>query len=759
MKGRAWGLALGALVAGCAVGQKPGGAVGPGASRPDAPPPGAPPVEVKIAEDRPPLAFVAREGDPAGAVALVVHTGDLAEAQGLVAIVLSRVAELGLPVDGAADRVGFRVTVLVPGPDDAKRAVAKLADALARPVGDDVAKLHAARTAVLERSPRADAVEEDVAACSLEPVLFAKEKPLSLAELEPARKRAFDRARTSFGVVGKDTIVRSAADAVGALAPWPKGAAVTETPREPKDPGVVVGLGARARVRVAVRVPRRVDAFALADDLSARPGLAEVRAVLHPEGACVVAETSVAGRDEIVEAAVSLRRALSSPPAATETARVAAHLRAVADPRALAASAAAFALSRDATFAPMVHADVSLDARAADSRVAALRTALAAGWKAKDAPALERATFLREPGRGELVALVGSRCPVVEGANEAGLSLVVATALARGDADGVEITPWTAADGAGLLGRTLPRDGERPDEAAARLGRVLGAAFFGSPPDAGAVASVRARLLATADQGLDPLLEELGGAGASRLAPWGTFEGLGRVTDAAAKSRWASWTEGPVGVAAIVDVDSQGPALERALSRFSRRGAGVAACPVMPALRVTPGVRSIPSRTAAERVFVVLPVEGPRAAQEALLELVAETVEAKVGPGFRAKAALLGGVLVVDVRGPTDGLDGAATTVKTHVRDVAAGDVTAARKVVSRSRLERRLDPRARVVDAFRGAPPEVELTDEGLKRWLGEVVREERFAVLRTRAVGLLGGKGGLGRFREGLGTTSGPA
>ncbi len=737
MRRLALGFALGGSIAAaaCVSTQRPRAVAPPPLDGTGAP--GTNPIAVAVAEDRPTLAYVPREGDPAGAVALVVTTDSLAEADGLLAVVSSRVADLGLVTDGVASRAGFRVTILVPSPEAARHAITRLGEALRSPVTGDPTGLLAARAAALEKGPRADAAEEAVVDCALEPVLFAKEHPLPLAELEPARRRAFVRARVGFGVVGTLALVRSASEALAAGPPWPSGAPVAHPASAATEPSVLVGLGARPRVRVAARVARRLDAFALAHGLSSRPGISEIRAVLHPEGACVLVEAEASGRDELTDLVVSLRRGLAATPSSAETARVARRLRAVGDPRELAASAATFAVARDGGFPTTLHATVALGRQASDSQVSALRAALKSAWSHPDAPAIARSTILTEPGRGELMALVASRCPVVEGPSEAGLSVVVATALARADADGVELTPWTAPDGAGLLGRTLPRDGESLDETAARLGRVLGLSFFGAPPDAGAIASVRARLLSEADPGRDPLVEELGGAGASQLAPWGTFEGLGRVTDASAKGRWSTWMAGPLGLAAIVEVGSQGVELERTLARFSPRGAAVAACPIVPPLQLAPGARTVSSRSSPPRVFLALPVEGPAASVSALVELAGEHLADALGPAMRASFRREGPLVVVEIRGPEDRLAAAAARVREHLVAVAQRDPSGAKRVATRLRLERRLDPRARLIDAFRGRAPEAALTDEGLVTWLRETVRDERFIVVTATSTG----------------------
>ena len=135
--------------------------------------------EVRRAEGRPPVAVLARDGDPSAAVAVSVLTLGVDPAHGAeVPVALSGIVEARLFAAGVRDvsvvpgAEGFRVRALVPTPADARLIVSALREALTTPVADKGPEVDAAarKLAALARLPIPDPALRIAVECAGDPV-------------------------------------------------------------------------------------------------------------------------------------------------------------------------------------------------------------------------------------------------------------------------------------------------------------------------------------------------------------------------------------------------------------------------------------------------------------------------------------------------------------------------------------------------------------------------------------------------------------
>lgn len=189
------------------------------------------PVELKTRAGAPPLAVVAREGNPQAAGAFVVATsgGGLA-ATGLATLVEQRLRAQGwAALQVEADGQGFRVAV---GLDDESRAAAFVAAAraaLATPVSAKTAELPAVaqRLAVLQKRALASNGLAAITACTGELALTPSEAATAGSELAAGAERvdawreaSFELGRIAFGATGPASLGKAMWSAMAGES-WP----------------------------------------------------------------------------------------------------------------------------------------------------------------------------------------------------------------------------------------------------------------------------------------------------------------------------------------------------------------------------------------------------------------------------------------------------------------------------------------------------------------------------------------------------------
>jgi hypothetical protein len=362
---------------------------------------------------------------------------------------------------------------------------------------------------------------------------------------------------------------------------------------------------------------------------------------------------------------------------------------------------------------------------------------------------LERSTLelLRrdEPGQGELWVLLASPGGTsAEGAGDAGSLAVLLRALAReaSGASDVQLEPWVAVDGAGLLAHAPRRDpGESPAALARRVGSALGRAVLAAAPSGPTLASVRAGLID--EIGPEPrpgywlALDAMSPGHPSWLEPRGTFAALSDAGQSSFELSRRAFLRGPLRVAVLTNGGSaQAELVRAAIDRWlGIERLGTEACPArVPAPpRVGELTLTTSSGPEAEGAYVAVALPGlsgaARRQAEATLFLLNRRGglldQALSSLAARAEARLVGGPTLGGLVVRVSADPGAETAAVAQVRALldrlsrgaaSPGDVALAERELSRAELETSLDPRRRIVDLFRGATPQPPLDPGSLR-------------------------------------------
>src|SRR5690606_8438648 len=207
----------------------------------------------------PTLTLLAREGDPAAAIALSVATeAGVAESTALAALVERRLLQAGFAwVHASADADGYRLHALVNGPDQAAAFITELWGALLTPLAptaEDVA--HVASRLAPQRLPSSQAGFEAVASCQGRAPLSADEvtNARGLARVETLRRAVHVAPRMSLAVVGPYAVNEAVTHGVASLA-WPQGNPPRTGPVEAEEATTIAPTpSSTTRVTVALRV-------------------------------------------------------------------------------------------------------------------------------------------------------------------------------------------------------------------------------------------------------------------------------------------------------------------------------------------------------------------------------------------------------------------------------------------------------------------------------------------------------------------------
>lgn len=595
------------------------------------PPPG---VEVHAASGRPRLVVVRRDGDPSGAVAVELRSGEgddlrLALVSALIGARLEAASFGGLEIASGA-RVA-RVRALVPqlGATTANQLDA----ALSAPVQKDEPAMGAVRRALdaFAARPVSEPAIARMARCLERPTRPASfKRPDDVVTFtETARLALVHSDTVNVGAVGAGNTDpfaqawRALPAFTGSVVrpPEPVTSASAVTLSVAHEGGVVVVEGGpRAALPAALPLLGDLDGplasrLRAADDFRLR----SVSGVAHPDGACVVVEVEPSSAARAVlkdperlasRTAVALEvarqeieLALESKKASDdgEAAKIA--IGSGGDPRE-AADRAAFwawpvapvmALSSSATLtvpASLVAKGPSLDAEAALAALGpkfgqAVQKARLA-WTKNE---IELKTHV-EAGQGELWVALGSPCAVAhEGTQDAGTAAIAMRALASAHvdhlSDSVTVEPWSATTGVGLVAHASPRAGESSAALAHRVGDAVGRLFLATFPEAEHLAGARAEgldlltvpftsgeLVRTAVKLSSPLHP-------SWLEPQGTLEAVAKVGLEQVDLRLSTLRSGTLRLSVLANVDeAQTDAVARAAERWVPRRPGEArTCP------------------------------------------------------------------------------------------------------------------------------------------------------------------------------------
>jgi hypothetical protein len=296
------------------------GCIGPKVSRGPALPTTAPSLspDVRVTGERPPVAILAREGDPQGAIGIAVSTAGIEPARGAeVAVALSGLILARLQTRGIRDASvtpgwdGYRIRVLV---DAAQDGPATLVDAvhaaMTTPLSADGPELPIIqrRLDALAHRPMADAALLDAVRCTGEPFAVPGDAaPPDAARIESWRRSAHVLGRVAMAAVGRASLADAVAGAVARGAAWPAAlppAGAVEHERVSDTPAVYEAVDlapGTARATLAFHTSRPEQAVAAAETLGDRrgalatrlgalespPRLSDVTATAGPGGGCL----------------------------------------------------------------------------------------------------------------------------------------------------------------------------------------------------------------------------------------------------------------------------------------------------------------------------------------------------------------------------------------------------------------------------------------------------------------------------------------
>jgi hypothetical protein len=271
---------------------------------------------VRHVEGRPPVALLARDGDPSASIAVAVFTEGVDPPHGaevavaLSAVVDARLAAAGLPgVSVIPGAEGFRVRTLLPSAASAAQIVTALTKALLDPVTEDGPDTAAAarKLSALARRPLPDPALHVAAQCAGEPYAVspggdaarspggdaarpastAAPAPISTATLEIWRSQSHGLGRVAFAVVGAPADIEAVATAVAGTPAWPTGSPALASPPKVDDllayDATALLPRGDARVTVLVETPDAERAVVAANALGdSRGSLALRLSALEP---------------------------------------------------------------------------------------------------------------------------------------------------------------------------------------------------------------------------------------------------------------------------------------------------------------------------------------------------------------------------------------------------------------------------------------------------------------------------------------------
>lgn len=753
----------------------------------------APKLDVRSFAGRPRLAAVTRDGDPFAAVVAAVATDlDPAITTALAALVEARLRAAGIDVDVRVDRSAFHVRAWLTDGARARAFLSALAGAFAREVTDGSELVHVStRLASLKRNPL-DATElEPIAACTGALGIAPGDRAVDAVmqggarALDAARRAALTVQRTAIGVTGPHDAVAAVARALEDTSGWMDGSAAIDAWPASDAAGVyaipspdhkpVVRLSVAARISdpaLAVGAAERLGAPSSA--LAARLGalaspyrVVEVVGAARPRGGCVsVVVEPVAGAPEASNAIVAaiVRSEIIAAAGAVSSPLSAMHLVAASDPREAASRAAWWSIAAAAPPSPPRWATaLGLPAERARVEGARFRSDLER-LVMERGPVAER-KLSAERGQGELWVMLASPCaPADDAANEAGSSALASLAAARAPrpSDGVVVEPWITADGVGIIAHAAALDDrEGALDLAKRVADAAARALVAAPLDRDVITTSRSVALDHIERAQGPrgaafglLTGALAPGCPSCVDPFGLYKQIVSVSPEIVRARREAIIAGPLRVAVIANADTaQATAAADAIDRWLLPGAGRRSCAAANALAAKPGKQELRNEGGLAQGLVAIRVPAPGAIGRVYAELTEAALDGQdglVGPKMSEHAAivsarLIGGgrtpALIVDLRAPQEGLAAAMTDLRASLAHLAPKlDDAALRRasaIVEQRALAARIDPRRRIAQLWRGAPPAQQgrATLDAWRAYIGRALSESELVTVETRA------------------------
>jgi len=766
---------------------------------------------------RPPVIVIVREGDALGAIAVAVATDGVAGERGaLVGVALAALVEKRLSLHGvealtAGGWNGWRLRTLVASPTEAVAVVDAIRVALLTPVAaDEPALIEVARkAAALASRPLAHSALVDLARCTGEAYGNATDPIPTAAELESWRVASHGLGRVAVATTGGEGIAEAAVRVLRRGAPWARGAAISPSAWPAQDARAVVydasgeiapgtaRIVVTARTATAERSVAAASAVGdargpLASRLNALASPAHLRSVLataNRDGGCLAATIDLAASDLTSDAPARIATAasLARQELAVEIGDVTPDpelgrlvATRAADPRDAAERAAWWSLvgrregqsDTDVRINLIVGVAAPRDAsqpagigRADEIRGEIDRATLA--WHASVVDARTRV----ERGQGDVWLLLASPCGTLpEGASDAGVGAAVAMSAAAQAAQGardVEVEPFSATDGIGLLVHGSRRSGETPIAHARRLADVAARAFAADAIEAGHLPPTRSALFLHGSEedarALAALANALALGHPSWVLPNGTLSGLSSISAEVIALRASAIRAGPMRVAVLANADAaQADAAVRSVDRWIARRPGESrSCPPVPTLAAPrAGTYSVerPTGAPSEALLAIPLAPGDRDLRGNAMWLAA----ALQGPdGLLARALAPSGegagpslanawnagvvgapyapALVVRIVGSDGALDQAVAQTRAlldRLRQgaLSEGDRARAAAWMARTNLAASLDPRARTVDLWRGEPSLPAPSLQALRAFAEEALHDEGLIIVAAR-------------------------
>jgi hypothetical protein len=397
-----------------------------------------------------------------------------------------------------------------------------------------------------------------------------------------------------------------------------------------------------------------------------------------------------------------------------------------------------------------------------------------------------------EAGQGEVWVALGSPCGVAwETTLDAGLARVAIQSLAasvapRGASDGVEVEPWASTAGVGLVAHAAARPGESPKALALRVGDLVGRAFLTGFPANEQVAFARGEAVSLLSDPvapgpiLRPALIALVPEHPSFLDALGALEPVAKIGAEGVELRLSTLRGGPLRLAVLANVAGssngassasgvsgvsgvsgaaggsgeadQVDAATRAAERWVPRLPGeTRACPAIDLGAAPRGALHVVHVGAGTGIAITLPIDDADRDAAATLAAVLD------GPGGRLEGVLSAPALATSyearlVRGagrsalaivvlaPAGNLDAVAVAVRgllERLRTAGPDEADRLRADAKRAQasLQRRLDPRGRLVDLFIGEPsPPVAVELARLRAVAARVLAEDHLHLVVAR-------------------------
>ena len=729
-------------------------------------------VERREVDRHPPINLVVRLGDPVPAVAFAsAHDNGPVASVALSALILARLQAHGISdVVSVPTQGGVELAVLCPDTAAASAFIGQVTAALSAPIGehDDALPMIAQHLAALHSRSFAGRAEAAVAECSGDlgqaPGAATPDvrSAAGRAELEKYRGLAFAARSSAFSALGSSEFVDAAANALAKAAEWPSGDAAEDAWPNADVSDVDAAEGAR-HLSVALRLGDAEAALSSVHGLTAAdsalgsrlrsflPGFSLQRVAFQarPRGACLRVDLGLPEGDpapalkEAAQAASivseELRSALTSAPPQRALDE---NIIEPSDPRQAAARAAWRALTgRQEPGAERRFVALSVHP-AERSAFAGLASALN-DFETRPARAPLETRLRAEPGQGELWLLVGSPCGTLgESNDDAGQSALALTLAAHEPTNDVKLEPWLTADAVGLLAHAARQPGETASQQAERVARALGRSLTERDASGDALATAQGELFAAVGGAPRPayarLLDALSPDHSAWLEPRGSFASLAQASRDSVAARGRDLLRGPLRVAVLGNQDeAQATAAARALQRWlapwrddPRRCQATAER----AAHTGEIALSIPSSSSAESAYVGIPFPS-RLKYEREAEAIALTLNAAEGPLSRAfsvaqlnasaRASVIGGgrvaALIVEIHASDDDARKATLEVRRALDHIVQAplsndELAAAQRATEQRTLGASLDPRRRIVDLWRGLPPDPPLSRSSLR-------------------------------------------